>query len=65
VIGASIQSVRDLGAEGISCGVAVELTIEGRAAAVASAWHYADESAAPRLVTAYPRPYNRAHGNGA
>lgn len=38
---------------------------EAIAAAVSSAWHYADEGTAPRLVTAYPKPYNRSCGNGA
>lgn len=65
VIGALIETVRDLGAEGVSCGVPVELAIEERAARVAAAWHYAEEGAAPRLVSAYPKPYNRSHGNGA
>jgi Domain of unknown function (DUF6883) len=62
---AAIETVREVEGGGVSCGVRVEMTIEGRNAAVISAWHYADEGAAPRLVTAYPRPYNRSHGNGA
>lgn len=65
VIGASVQALRDLKAAGITCGVPVKLGIEGRTANVATAWHYSDEAAAPRLVTAYPRPYNRGYGNGA
>jgi hypothetical protein len=60
---ASIQTVRDLGAEGVSCGVSVELTLGERTATVTTAWHYADEEAAPRLITAYPTPYNRGHGS--
>jgi hypothetical protein len=63
VIGASIQTVRDLRTAGVTCGVPLDLAIEGRAAAVATAWHYADEATAPRLVTAYPKPYNRGHGS--
>jgi hypothetical protein len=64
VIGALIETVRNLGATGVSCGVALELEIEGRTASVISAWHYGTEGSAPRLVTAYPKPYNRSHGNG-
>ena len=65
VIGASVETVHDTTPNGITCGVTVELTIGDRGAAVRSAWHYADLVAAPRLVTAYPRPYNRGHGNDA
>ncbi len=64
MIGAAIETVRNLGAEGIACGVSVELAIEGRAASVATAWHYTGEGSTPRLVTAYPKPYNRSHGSG-
>jgi hypothetical protein len=65
VIGALIETVRNLGALGVSCGMTVELEIEGRTASAITAWHYGAEGDAPRLVTAYPRPYNRSHGNGA
>lgn len=65
VIDASIQMVRDLGAEGVSCGVPFEMTIAERTATVTTAWHFAGEGAAPRLVTAYPRPYNQGHGSNA
>lgn len=65
VIGALVETVRNLGRAGVSCGVPIELTLEGRTAPVHTAWHYGDEGVAPRLVTAYPRPYNRGHGNGA
>lgn len=41
---------------GVVCGVEVELRINDRTAAAATAWHYTDEDAAPRLVTAYPSP---------
>jgi hypothetical protein len=34
----------------------MELTIDDRTARVATAWHYADQGAAPRLMTAYPSP---------
>lgn len=59
---APVTEVR-VGPGGVGCGVLVELSIGERAATVLSAWHYADEGAAPRLVTAYPRPYNRGHGD--
>ena len=65
VIGALIETVHNLGAAGVTCGLPVELMLEGRVARVNTAWHYADALAAPRLVTAYPKPYNRGHGNGA
>jgi hypothetical protein len=65
VIEAPIRTVRDLGTEGVSCGVPLTLKLGERTAAVTSAWHYAGEGAAPRLVTAYPTPYNRGHGSSA
>ena len=48
-----VGTVRDRGAEGIVCGVRVDLTIGGRSAPVALSWHHTDPLAAPRLVTAY------------
>ena len=62
---APIETVRIPESGGVSCGLTVELRIGERAAAVGSAWHYGGPRAAPRLVTAYPKPYNRAHGGGA
>jgi hypothetical protein len=53
---APISTVRDRGEHGVVCGVEMELTINDRTALVATAWHYADKDAAPRLVTAYPSP---------
>jgi hypothetical protein len=52
--GAQIATVRDRGAEGIVCGIEMELTLGERTAPVTISWHYASEGAAPRLVTAYP-----------
>lgn len=49
-----VSVVRDRGPYGVVCGVEVTLTINDRTAPVATAWHYLDEDAAPRLVTAYP-----------
>jgi hypothetical protein len=46
--------MRDRAPYGVVCGVEVTLTMNDRTAPVATAWHYADEDAAPRLVTAYP-----------
>lgn len=53
VQGARIIIVRDKGADGIVCGVEVELTIGERSAPVTMSWHYATDVAALRLVTAY------------
>lgn len=48
---------------GISCEVLLELRINERVAFVVTAWHYADADATPRLITAYPKPYNRGNGS--
>jgi hypothetical protein len=60
-----IETVRSLDTGGVTCGVTAELTIGKRTAPVVSAWHYAEPSAAPRLVTAYPTTYNRVYGSNA
>jgi hypothetical protein len=52
--GAQIKTVRDRGADGVVCGVEVEVTIGERTAPVTISWHYEDAEAAPRLATAYP-----------
>jgi hypothetical protein len=62
---APIETLRMPEAGGVSCGVVVDLRIGERSARVISAWHYATEGAAPRLVTAYPTPYNQTHGSNA
>jgi hypothetical protein len=62
---ATVRTVRLPEAGGVACGVDVDLAIGARSAPVTSAWHYEQEGAAPRLVTAYPTPYNRAHGGNA
>ena len=41
---------------GVVCGVELTPTINDRTAPIATSWHYTDEEAAPRLVTAYPSP---------
>jgi hypothetical protein len=48
---APVSVVRDRAPYGVVCGVEITLTINDRTAPVATAWHYADEDAAPRLVT--------------
>lgn len=53
-MGASIQIVHDRSPFGFTCGIDVELTINGRSALVTLALHYAEEDSPPRLVTAYP-----------
>lgn len=52
---APVRSVRNRSPHGIVCGVVMTVTLNGRTAAVVTAWHYIDCNAAPRLVTAYPR----------
>jgi hypothetical protein len=56
VLGATIAVVRDRRPNGITCGVSVELSINGRCAPVTISWHYSGKDSAPRLVTAYPSP---------
>ena len=51
---APVSVVRGREPHGVICGVEITLTINDRTAPVATAWHYEDEDAAPRLVTAYP-----------
>ena len=51
---APVSVVRDRAPHGAVCGVDVTLTINDRTSSVATVWHYPDEHAAPRLVTAYP-----------
>jgi hypothetical protein len=48
-----IDTVRET-TDGIACAVLAEVTLGQRSARVRIVWHYADERAAPRLVTAYP-----------
>jgi hypothetical protein len=50
---------------GIGCGVFIDLIVNQRISPVVTAWHYANTGSAPRLVTAYPRPYNRGNGRHA
>lgn len=56
VLGAPVSTLRARGPHGVVCGVEVAMTINDRTATVTTAWHYADEGVAPRLVTAYPSP---------
>ncbi len=46
------------------CEVRFPLTLRGLTALAITVWHLAREGAAPRLVTAYPRPYTRGNGSG-
>ena len=62
VLGAPITEVRGKGVA-VSYGVLIEPVINSRVALVLSAWHYEDSGAAPRLVTAYPKPYTRRNGD--
>lgn len=56
VLEAPVHKILDRGQDGLVCGVDVKLTIGGRSAQVRTSWHYERPGAAPRLVTAYPRP---------
>lgn len=56
VPGVPIASIRDAGSYGVSCEVRIVLVIGIRTAPVLSAWHYAQQGDAPRLVTAFPTP---------
>jgi hypothetical protein len=49
-------SFRDPAPYGVVCGVEMTVTINDRIAPIATSWHYRDQEAAPRLVTAYPGP---------
>jgi hypothetical protein len=53
VLAAPVVSVQRTGAH-VTYRVDVVLTLNRRTAIVRSAWHYSDENAAPRLVTAFP-----------
>lgn len=39
---------------GVTCGVQMSLTLNGRTGPVRTAWHYDEPTAAPRLLSAYP-----------
>lgn len=54
--GTPVSTICDRAPHGVVCGVEMTVTINDRTASVATAWHYVDEDAAPRLVTAYPSP---------
>jgi hypothetical protein len=53
VLEAPVSVVRDRAPHGVVCGVHVKVAIDDRTSSVATVWHYRDEDAAPRLVTAY------------
>ena len=55
LVSAVVTEVRDLGSLGISCRVPMSLPIGGRLLSARTAWHYAEDNAAPRLVTAFPQ----------
>lgn len=54
VVSAPVASVRAVIGGRVTCRVDLPLTINDRTATVRSIWHYADDDAAPRLVTAFP-----------
>jgi hypothetical protein len=56
VVQGRVTGVRDLGRFGVNCEVDAALTLGERSATIRTIWHYAAPSAAPRLVSAFPRP---------
>ena len=54
-VSAEVTGLRDLGRYGLSCEVDAELAIRHRSAMFRTIWHYATCTAAPRLVSAFPR----------
>lgn len=56
VLHAPVYKIVNRGQDGVVCGVDMRLTIRSRTALIRTSWHYQHASAAPRLVTAYPRP---------
>lgn len=55
-LGSTIEIVRDCFPFGVTCGIRIDLEINGRRAPTTIGWQYAVEASAPRLVTAYPTP---------
>lgn len=45
------------------CEVRFPLALRDRTALAITVWHLARDGAAPRLITAYLRPYTREHGS--
>ena len=56
ILDAPVSTIRDWAPHGVVCGVEMTVTMNDRTAPIATSWHYTDEDAAPRLVTAYPSP---------
>jgi uncharacterized protein DUF6883 len=56
VLTSDVTEIRDLGQFGVSCRVPINVTINEHTAPVRTVWHYENDRAAPRLVTAYPTP---------
>jgi hypothetical protein len=54
--GARVEEIRDRSPFGFACGAWIQLTLKGRKSLVKISWHYPEEGAAPRLITAYPTP---------
>jgi hypothetical protein len=51
---APIESIRPAVGGGVNCQVDLLLTFNNRSADVRSIWHYQDDNATPKLVTAFP-----------
>ena len=56
VVEAPVYGVRVAAGGGMLCEVRLALALRGRTALAITVWHVARDGAAPRLVTAYPRP---------
>jgi hypothetical protein len=57
VVEAPLYGVRLAEGGGMLCEVRFRLSVRDRTAMAVTVWHLAHEGVAPRLVTAYPRPY--------
>src|SRR5437764_8822739 len=51
---APVVSLRLRDQHGIVCGVDVNITLNARTSRVRTSWHYREDAATPRLVTAFP-----------
>jgi hypothetical protein len=63
VVEAPVYGVRVAPGGGMLCEVRFPLALRDRTALAITVWHLARAGAAPRLVTAYPRPYTHGHGS--
>lgn len=65
VVEAPVYGVRVSQGGGVLCEVRLQVSVHDRTTMAVTVWHLAHEGAAPRLVTAYPRPYTDRDGGNA